>query len=248
MQHAVGDAESSANTRDWCEIFFALMLPSLVTLAYFVWAQGSEAGVQQAVYAIAKVVQFAFPVIWVAWIQRQRLQFDLSSSRGILLGGVFGAVVFAIGFTAYHSWLKTADFFVAGQQPMQEKIADLGLEQAWQFIALGMFYSLFHSLLEEYYWRWFVFGQLKRLTTLGPAVVISSLGFMTHHVIVIGSYFGYFTLATWLFSLAVALGGAFWAWLYHRSGSLLGPWLSHLLVDAAIFTIGYDIARRIFAT
>ena len=29
-----------------------------------------------------------------------------------------------------------------------------------------------------------------------------------------------------------------WAWLYHRSGSLLGPWLGHALVDAAIF-VGY---------
>jgi hypothetical protein len=29
--------------------------------------------------------------------------------------------------------------------------------------------------------------------------------------------------------------------LYRRSGSLYGPWLSHLLVDAAIFWIGYDL-------
>jgi uncharacterized protein len=47
---------------------------------------------------------------------------------------------------------------------------------------------------------------------------------------------------TWLFSLSVAVGGAFWAWLYQRTGSLYGPWLSHLLVDAAIFLVGYDLA------
>jgi membrane protease YdiL (CAAX protease family) len=40
-------------------------------------------------------------------------------------------------------------------------------------------------------------------------------------------------------SLCVALGGVFWAWLYHRSGSLLGPWLSHALVDLAVMAIGY---------
>ena len=43
------------------------------------------------------------------------------------------------------------------------------------------------------------------------------------------------------FSASVAIGGAVWAWLYDRSGSLLGPWLSHILIDAAIFIIGYDL-------
>jgi membrane protease YdiL (CAAX protease family) len=42
-------------------------------------------------------------------------------------------------------------------------------------------------------------------------------------------------------SLGVAVGGAVWARLYDRSGSLLGPWLSHLLVDAAIFFVGYEL-------
>jgi hypothetical protein len=41
----------------------------------------------------------------------------------------------------------------------------------------------------------------------------------------------------------VAAGGAFWAWLYQRSGSLVGPWLGHLLADAAIFTVGWQLVR-----
>ena len=40
---------------------------------------------------------------------------------------------------------------------------------------------------------------------------------------------------------AVAVGGAFWAWLYQRSGSLAGPWLSHLVADAGIFFVGYQL-------
>ena len=46
-----------------------------------------------------------------------------------------------------------------------------------------------------------------------------------------------------LLSAAVAIGGAFWAWLYERSGSLVGPWMSHLLVDAGIFLVGFDLVR-----
>ena len=45
-------------------------------------------------------------------------------------------------------------------------------------------------------------------------------------------------------SLGVAVGGAAWAWLYERTGSVLAPWVSHLLIDATLFVIGWDLLRR----
>ena len=72
---------------------------------------------------------------------------------------------------------------------------------------------------------------------------MSSLGFLAHHVLVLGKFFGFANPATYLLSACIAVGGAVWAWLYDRTGSLLGPWLSHMLVDAAIFAIGYDLVR-----
>jgi membrane protease YdiL (CAAX protease family) len=122
-------------------------------------------------------------------------------------------------------------------------VAGFGLDSVSKFVALGVFYSLAHSLLEEYYWRWFVFGQLRSLVRLWPAIIVASLGFMAHHVLVLSLYFGWWTWPTLLFSACVAVGGAFWAWLYDRTGSLLGPWLSHLLVDAGIFFIGFELVR-----
>jgi membrane protease YdiL (CAAX protease family) len=68
---------------------------------------------------------------------------------------------------------------------------------------------------------------------------------MSHHVIVLSVYFpGRFWSAVVPFSLAIALGGAAWAWIYHKSGSLIGPWISHLIVDVAVMAIGYDLAFR----
>jgi hypothetical protein len=74
-------------------------------------------------------------------------------------------------------------------------------------------------------------------------MIVSALGLTAHHVLVLGKFFGFDSAACWLFSLCVAVGGAFWAWLYERYGSLLGPWASHLLVDAAIFLIGFDLVK-----
>jgi hypothetical protein len=34
-----------------------------------------------------------------------------------------------------------------------------------------------------------------------------------------------------------------WAAVYERTGCLYGPWISHLLVDAGIMWIGYDLWR-----
>jgi membrane protease YdiL (CAAX protease family) len=80
------------------------------------------------------------------------------------------------------------------------------------------------------------------------AIVLSSLGFMAHHVFILGTYFGYGSLPTVAFSLAIALGGGVWAWIYHRSDSLYGPWLSHLFVDVAIFVVGYDMVGSSYFT
>jgi membrane protease YdiL (CAAX protease family) len=242
MTNDMTDIRADNLGRDWTAVIFALVLPTVVTLVYFVLADGYSAQIQQATYGVAKTFQFLFPIAYVLLIQHKRPQFLPLTVNGIGLGVVFGLVIGAAMLALFHWGLKDAPFFDEAELEMRDKITDMDLGTSSTFLGVGIFYSLFHSLLEEYYWRWFVFGQLTHLTRLLPAVVISSLGFMAHHVLVIGTYFGFYSPATWIFSLCVAVGGAFWAWLYHRSGSLLGPWLSHLLVDAAIFTAGYEIA------
>jgi membrane protease YdiL (CAAX protease family) len=227
--------------REWGAVLFALVLPTFVTLAYFVWAEQFSAVVEQSTYLIAKIIQFGFPIFWVCLICRQRLRIWPTTKKGIGLGLAFGLLVAVAMFALYQGWLKSSDLYANAEEVIRQKITGMDLDQPWKFITLGVFYSLIHSLLEEYYWRWFVFGQLRKLVRFWPAVAVSSLGFMAHHVIVIGAYFGIASLETWLISFSVAIGGAFWAWLYHRSGSLVGPWLSHLLVDTAIFAIGYEI-------
>jgi membrane protease YdiL (CAAX protease family) len=226
-------------------VAIAIALPTLVTLTYFVLAASAPAWVQQTTYAVAKTIQFLLPVAWVTLVQKGRLRLWPSSSKGIGLGIVFGLAVAGATLGLYHV-LRTQPFFTEAVGAIQQKISGMNLASPAVFVGVGIFYSLLHSLLEEYYWRWFVFGQLREIVAIRSAILISSLGFMAHHVLVIGSYFGYFSPATWLFSLAVALGGGVWAWLYQRTDSLVGPWISHLFVDAAIFTIGYLLAAPMF--
>jgi uncharacterized protein len=232
---------------DLLVIAFALVLPSVVTWVYFVWLTKAPSTVQQSAYSIGKAIQFLLPVVWLYLAHRRNwLDGWVFTRDGLLTGIVFGAIVAGAMIALYAWWLKPAGFFDEAAVTVREKIGGMAINTVVRFAVLGLFYSLMHSFLEEYYWRWFVFRQLDLMSPATVAIAVSSLGFMAHHVILLAQYFGWFSPATWFFSLSVAVGGAVWAWLYLHSGSLLGPWMSHLLIDAAIFVIGYDLAKEMF--
>jgi hypothetical protein len=230
------------NRRDWCAVLFALVFPTLITVVYFILLAGHSAIVQQGAYTVGKLIQFLFPVVWFVRIQRGRLAWQSPKRAEILLAGGLGAALLATALALYRFHLKRSGFFGdAVIETVRQKVSGIGVASGPPYGALALFYSLIHSLLEEYYWRWFVFGQLRRLTSLPVAIGVSSLGFMAHHVCIVSVFFGWFSPASIGLSLAVAAGGVIWAWLYHRTGSLWGPWISHALVDAGIFVIGYDL-------
>ncbi len=234
--------QDTRSTR-WSAILFALLFPSLVTLIYFVVLADQAAWLQQGAYLAGKTIQFAFPAIWVFWILREKPTWRPVVRRGLLLGSGFGLLVMVLMLSLYHGVFKPAGLLDQANEAIREKVLGLELDTIWKYAAVGFFYALCHSLMEEYYWRWFVFGRLRLVRGLASAICISSLGFMAHHVILLATFFGWGSPWTYLFSFSVAVGGAVWAWLYERDGSLYGPWISHLFVDAAIFLVGYDICR-----
>jgi uncharacterized protein len=242
-------------------LLVAMAFPTVLTFAYFVLLAGHPAWLQQAVYAVGKTIQFTVPALVVLLLRPRRTSSDfrpivarlaawrlpvgwLRTQTPMLVVGVgFGLLVLAAMFGLYHVVWKANPAFTGATEAIRGKIVGLGIGRLWLYAAVGLFYALCHSALEEYYWRWFVFGQLRNRLPQVSAVAISSLAFMAQHVILLATYFGWSSPWAYAFSLAVAVGGAFWAWLYERSGSLIAPWLSHLVVDAAIFLVGYDLAR-----
>ena len=238
--------ELDANTRrrDAWAVAFALVLPTLVTLLYFVLASQFHPAVQQGTYMVSKSFQFAFPLLWVLAVQRKRFGLNRPTSAGVPMGVGFGLVVLVATLALYYGLLKTSGLFDDALAPIREKVGGFGIDSAPKYFVFAAFYAVCHSFLEEYYWRWFVFGQLRTFMRLGPAVLLSSVGFMAHHLLVLAIYFGWSSPATWLLSLCVAVGGAAWALIYDRAGSLYCVWASHLLIDAAIFLIGYDLVKE----
>jgi membrane protease YdiL (CAAX protease family) len=245
---AVNPEPAKPTLADLAVVAVAIVLPSITTWLYFFGAAGSASGVQATVYSVVKVAQFALPAVWVLLVQKQRLTLRPRGSEGVAVGLLFGVAVAAGMFGLYKLVLDDTATMDLAEAEIRRKTLGFGIDTLAEYALLGGFYSLIHSLLEEYYWRWFVFGQLRRCTSFRAAAIVSSLGFMAHHVLVLGKFFGFASPTTYLLSACIAVGGFVWAWLYERTGSLMGPWLSHAVVDAGIFALGYQLVRTMLAT
>jgi hypothetical protein len=191
-------------------------------------------------------VQFALPVVWVFFLCRRKVQWRWPLRGDLAVGLASGLAIAGAMFALYVGWLNGVEAFTIAVEPVRAKVAGFGIDTLSKYLALTAFYALVHSLLEEYYWRWFIFAELRKLAPLSLALVVSSLGFAAHHVIVLAKYFGYASPLTWLFTFGIVVGGMIWAYQFERTKSLWGVWLSHLLVDAAIFLIGLHLIGETF--
>jgi membrane protease YdiL (CAAX protease family) len=224
----------------------AMLIPFVVTFVYFVLLRGFPSSVQQTSYLIGKGLQFTFPAVWCLLVLREPRRLPLRSWAGAAAGFGFGLMVATVMWFMFSLVLQPQGFFESATTAVQGKMLAWRITNTPSYALLTIFYVLIHSALEEYYWRWFVYRHLSYQVPETTANLLSSLGFMAHHVLLLGVYFGWASPFTYLFSLAVAIGGSFWAWLYQRTGSLLGPWISHMLVDAAIFVVGYTLVCETF--
>ena len=236
--------DENANRRaDWGAILFALVYPTLLTVVYFILLARAPTTLQQGTYAVGKLIQFALPALWTFGLRREPVGSRLPRRNELIGGAILGLVLLAAGLALYHFAARPAGFFDgAAGDAIRQKIEGFGVSSLPRYVLLATFYSLIHSLLEEYYWRWFVFGRLRRLISLPCAIGVSSVGFMAHHVCIVSVFFGWWSPMSLLLSAAVAVGGAIWAWIYHRTNSLFATWISHAFVDAGIFLIGYELS------
>lgn len=226
-------------------MLFAMSFPTLAAWSYFLVLaeQGGQANVwQQIAYVAGKIVQFAFSLVFLGMVERRLPRVRQPRLEGLSLGLGFGLLVVTLMLGVYLGALRGTAMLQQTPARLQQKLIEFNMATPARYAMLAAFVVAAHSLLEEYYWRWFVFGQLRTIVRRTPAIALSSLAFMAHHVVVLYVFLpGWFWMAALPFSLGIAIGGAVWAWLYERSGSIWPSWLGHLLIDAGIFAIGWDL-------
>src|SRR5438128_2332972 len=145
----------------WCALVFAMCFPGVMAWVYFVaLAQPlqEDAGLTSGalpVYWASKVVQFGFPMLWVWSFERHRLCPSVPSFKGLALGLGFGLIVAAVIFYAYYGVLSGSRILADTPSKIVDKLILFHADTPARYLFLGFFIAGLHSLMEEYYWRWF---------------------------------------------------------------------------------------------
>src|SRR5438128_8372473 len=132
-----------------------MVYPSVMTWVYFVAVAGPGTQPNQAVmiaYFVGKVIQFAFPAIYVALTQRRSLYPAWPSWQGLVVGLAFGGAVGGAALAIYFGVLKDSPYLRDTPDKVLAKLRESGYGTVAGFLAVAFFYSIVHSLLEEYYW------------------------------------------------------------------------------------------------
>jgi uncharacterized protein len=236
-----------ASAKSQIALILAMTIPCLASLFYFVYYQGPLA---QFLYGATKVLMVVWPIVCVVYIYRSEGPERLPKVVGCVpaaegktrlrtsvITGIISGSLIAAGMFLLQSPLHPV--MSANIPLIRSKAVQLGfLDHYWSF---AIFLSLGNSLMEEYYWRWFVFGSLRRSLGFPTSMILSSIAFGAHHFVVLSQYFP--PLWTAFFGSAVVLGGMFWCFLYEKQKTILGSWISHIIVDLGLLTIGYHYLK-----
>lgn len=236
-------------------VMTACVLPLIGALAYFVWWPGYES--TKTVYSTFKTLQFALPIL--VWglltknlLSRFRNLFYIELSResrvplarGPLFVGFISAIVFLIvGFGAYFIFFRDVLNVPGVRQALVEKLAEFGVQSAFGFCLLSFLIAVIHSLLEEYYWRGFVFVELQNYFSSAVAMWLSAFAFTLHHIVVIARYAKLEPrlLIILCASVVVFVCGYFWTRQFFTFRNIYTTWMSHIAADIVMLGIGYDI-------
>ena len=217
----------------------AMCMPSVSAWVYLVLLSGSE--VAQWLYSAAKLTMLALPLIVVLgferiWPRWRDIQWR-AQLRSLPLGFGTGVAIVAI-IAATYCFTPIGDSVRANADHIRTATAEMGILDWYIPFCCGL--SILHALLEEYYWRWFVHSGLRQFLSGWSLYALGGLAFAGHHFFILAGYFPNFALTAFLGG-CIGIGGMIWAWQMDRTKCLAGSWLSHFIVDIAIFAIGYDI-------
>lgn len=237
----MNEEEGLSASRSACGLRWSLFLPALVvpfifSLFYFVLYPGTGFG--NAFYTAHKVFLIVWPVVAGRLILGDRLALEKGAHprrlASLVPGILFGMVVVSAMVLLLHLPVGEA-LLDANREKIVQRIHDLGVAE--HFLLFAVFLSVIHSAMEEFYWRWFAFGQARKLMPTGLAHFVAATGFSLHHIVILSQFFP----LLWAFALGagVGVGGAFWSWLLDRYRTLVGAWVSHMIVDFGLMWLGW---------
>lgn len=187
----------------------------------------------RTVFFISKIWILALPLVWHLFVDKQKLSLSKPTNGGFAVAAFLGIIMSFIILAVYFGLGR----YLIEPQAVKDMAAKVGLNDPRTYLAGAAYWILINSVLEEYVWRWFVVEKCKSLLPANAAIGVSALCFTIHHIIAMQICFN--GLLVLIASIGIFIGGVTWSACYNRYRSIWPGYLSHAIVDVAVFAIGY---------
>jgi len=187
---------------------------------------------------ILKLFLFSiFPIIYIlktgdnvvkdSIINKKRSKlFSLSTFLGIII-----FVIIIISFNFLKQYIDIPQ--LVGEFEDKYKINKTNI------VYYGLYITFINSLIEEFFFRGFIFLNIKKLKYKKLAYIISSLAFAIYHI---ANFQNWFSIGMFLFvSVGLFIGGCIFNYLDDKQETFLNSWFVHIAADLAIILIGFKI-------
>lgn len=208
-----------------------LPVPSIGVLFGMILLPEHIAG--KLIFFASKVWILAVPLFWHLVIDKQKLSWSEPVHGGFGVAVLIGVVISAIILIGYFAIGK----YLIDVQLIKDMAQNTGLANPYVYLCGAVYWITVNSVLEEYVWRWFVVQRCRILMPVSAAIAASAFFFTVHHIVAMQIYFNW--LVVTIASVGIFIGGAVWSWCYVRYRSIWPGYVSHAIVDVAVFAIGY---------
>lgn len=191
-----------------------------------------------AVKSAIKISMFMLVPLIASRIDRRVLYLSLlrPKKKGLLPAITLGVAIYVVILGGYFLVSPVFDFSkIAGALTTNAGVTKEN------FLYVSLYISFVNSFLEEFFFRGFVFTNLKQLSSRKLAYIFSATAFSLYHVAMM---IGWFSPALFLLVMVgLAAGGMIFNWLNEKLDTIYCSWLTHMFANFAINTIGFMLLK-----
>lgn len=216
-------------------------LPLILTALVACGIMALVDGVFQPGYAVKSSIKIVLFLLLPLLVVKCNSQLSLKElfrfqRKGFLTALVLGLGVYGVILGGYYLVRNFFDFSgIAGTLA-----ENAGVDKS-NFLYISLYISFVNSLLEEFFFRGFLFLNLKSTTGRRFAYLFSSGLFAAYHVAMM---IGWFSPVLFLLVMAgLTIGGLIFNAMNERLGSIYPSWLTHMCANFAINTIGFMLMK-----